>query len=105
MRQAPRSPLSFKLQRVANVPEHPPTVDVMRSDRQSPALTNNWCSATGESPPRDTPKCQLLWSMLQAEAAQARRLITLSRSSPCRIERPDRELASRQRPSFIPVHG
>src|SRR6516225_7170398 len=24
MRQAPRSPLSFKLQRVANVPEHPP---------------------------------------------------------------------------------
>src|SRR6516225_712226 len=23
MRQAPRSPLSFKLQRVANVPEHP----------------------------------------------------------------------------------
>src|SRR5262245_54327622 len=24
MRQVPRSPLSFKLQRVANVPEHPP---------------------------------------------------------------------------------
>jgi hypothetical protein len=27
------------------------------------------------------------------------------RSSPSRIERPDRELASRQRPPFIPVHG
>src|SRR5262249_33353770 len=37
--------------------------------------------------------------------SRSRRLITLSRSSPRRIERPDRELASRQRPSFIPVHG
>jgi hypothetical protein len=36
---------------------------------------------------------------------RSRRLITLSRSSPRRIERPDRELAPRQRPSFISVHG
>ena len=31
MRQAPRSPLSFKLQRVANVPEHPPPSTRLRS--------------------------------------------------------------------------